>query len=205
MKNELIKTLIFATKTEAAPFINGLNLQKKTSLPFSVYNKKSLFIIISGIGKIKAALAVAYAVLNLKTDLTVNFGACGALDDKFERGEILSIEKIIDNASGIITYPAVLAKHKTASLLTTDRPIITKKKREKLAVYAPLVDMEGAGFMEACNLYKTRGYLFKIISDNNTDNSRQTIIEKITIAGNLLYNHVIEKKILTDANFRIMN
>ena len=69
--------------------------------PFKVYKivglQNECYAIISGIGKINAAMATTYIVLKYQVEKVVNFGVCGATLDAFLQDKVVCIDKVFNN------------------------------------------------------------------------------------------------------------
>ena len=65
MQKKPVICLVMATLLEAKPFVKGLSLKRISSKPFPVYSGGNITAVISGIGKANAAMATAYACLEL--------------------------------------------------------------------------------------------------------------------------------------------
>lgn len=197
------KVIIVATKIEALPFINGLKLKKESNKIFQIFSNNNLALIISGIGKASAALAVSYAVLKLDAQLLYNFGSCGALKNEFVEAQIFHVSKIIEldrpllNNKKRFIFPDKFESYAEAIVATQDHAVITKEERTKLSEYADIADMEAAGFSQACKLFNKKGYIFKIVSDTKSLESSSDIIENIKKVSISLYEYIASKKILT--------
>jgi len=177
-----------ATMLEAAPFIHGLSMVQETREPFPLYTSGDLALVISGIGKVNAALAAAHLIREKNISVLHNPGAAGALRDGINAGEIYHIKEIIDwDRPGLMKREIRkiaadrLEGFNEASLATLDRPVITRGERERVGQAAELVDMEGAGFIQACRVHKVKGYLWKIVSDTAEHEHDKDIIANIKL------------------------
>lgn len=178
--------VLMATMLEAAPFINGLGMTLEKREPFPVYAAGEVSLIISGIGKVNAALAAAHLIQEKNVALLHNPGAAGALREGISAREIFHITEIIDwdrpklvNREIRKILPDRLDGFHEATLATLDRPVITRGERQRVGEAAHLVDMEGAGFIQACRTYRVRGYLWKIVSDTTEHETDKDIIANI--------------------------
>jgi adenosylhomocysteine nucleosidase len=165
--------------------------------PFPVYKYESHYLIISGIGKINAGIAATYLMTKFKIDTMYNIGAAGAATESFRLGDILHINSVIDYSSSLdikskSLKPDTLSGHKSESLATCDIPIISAEDRAIVAQTASLIDMEGFAFVNACKIFKTKNYLFKIITDTPADNNEDEIISNIRNTRDLLYQFFMD-------------
>jgi len=172
MEKDSVIGLIFATMTEAKPFVQGMVLEKTENAPFSVFEKARIVLVISGIGKANAAMAAAYCCQTFQPALICNLGAAGATDDSFALGDILHITEAIEydrpelrSNKPHIHAPHILEGFPLAKVATQDTPVIDADKREEIASFAALVDMEAASVIQACRKFQTKCVIFKFVSD----------------------------------------
>ncbi|MCX7884734.1 MAG: nucleoside phosphorylase [Caloramator sp.] len=162
--------IVTALMLEASPLIEYYNLKKDMNINnYQVYKNEDITLIISGVGKIKAAMAAVYILSNFKCkkeDILVNIGFCGANSLKYNLGELIIINKIKDIDSGKDYYPDVyFGKNiKKETLCCSSKPIF---KGDYIDDNNILIDMESAGIMEAGQkfLYVHNTVILKIISD----------------------------------------
>lgn len=194
--------IVMATMLEASPFIKGLALKKIADKPFPVYSSDNLLLIVSGIGKVYAALAASMLIREYGVETILNIGAAGGLRLGFQTGEILHITEVIDydrpmliNKDIRILKPDILPGFKNASLATLDRPVITPEDRELVGRFADIIDMEGAGIIQACRKLGAEAYFWKMISDTAEHTKDADIISNIKTMIDVLYIYVLEKVI----------
>jgi adenosylhomocysteine nucleosidase len=170
MGQDSVSGLVFATLVEAKPFIENLALKETKIAPFPIYANGGLHLIISGIGKVNAAMAATYLIVHYRPGRIFNLGAAGAAETGFELGESYHIEKVVEpdrphlrTKTPYEHMPQVVAGFAPVILATQDRPVIDFEDRK--AVPAQLVDMEGAAVVAVCKRFQTPCYLFKFVSD----------------------------------------
>ncbi len=161
----LIQCALFC---EAKPLIRELGLTKIDLIDgFEVYRKSDTCLIISGIGKIKAAIA-ATALLSkleheIKHSVFINIGVCGA-SPKFELGAVVLPVSISSASIKRKFFPDLLLKHSfiEADMFTSDLAV-----GDPAELLADCVDMEGYGFYQAANYFlkTSQIYCLKIVSD----------------------------------------
>lgn len=185
--------IIMATKIEAEPFIEGLDLGSIDTQPVRLYGAGSLVLAISGIGKTAAAIATAALIERHRPSAVYNCGAAGAVNRELAVGAVFHINRIIEpdrphlkGDGPVVHTPDLLAGFATASLATRDRPVIDEADRTMTGKLADLVDMEGAAVAEACRAYSRQVYLFKIVSDTHGF-GREEIIASIKETRNRMY------------------
>jgi nucleoside phosphorylase len=164
--------IVTALPCEAAPLIEARRLKPVRGKPlferFQVSaSDEGTFVAVTGIGKLKSAAATAalYATLAVECEpLLVNIGIAGAAPDSCALGTPFIINKVRDVATNTRFYPDILVRHSLseAALETHDAPLSTPPSP------ATLVDMEGAGFMQAATLVAAPSEiaLVKVVSDH---------------------------------------
>ena len=178
MKSALIITSLMC---EATPLVDawGLKLSRNGALEdrFQLFHYHNLYLGISGIGKLRSAVATAALVPHLLAKhgsvVAVNIGIAGAPPSLAPVGTLALINKVRDVATNCRTYPDILLKHPAleCALDTHDHPVTTPPSTPSL------VDMEGAGFMQAATtlLSPSDVALLKVVSDH-CDGTRCTPI-----------------------------
>lgn len=168
-----IVNLVTALSCEARPFIDHYHLKKNHTIhQFNVFHNqhKSINLIISGIGNIKAATATCFLHMltqDLGSSCYLNIGICGGAEKLGQLGECFLIHKIIDNYTNRAWYPAsylLSSSLSSASLISYARP-------EQRYLEDSLSDMEASGFFEAANLLVSQEQIqvLKIISDQKSE------------------------------------
>jgi adenosylhomocysteine nucleosidase len=188
--------ILMATYMEAKPFIESKLFAPIEDKPFPVYKNETHYLIISGIGKINAGIASTYLMSRFKIDSMYNIGAAGAATDDFKTGDILHINTVIDYShfekESKSLKPDTLPNYKSEILATCDMPVISAEERTIVGQKAPLIDMEGFAFVYACKIFKTKSYLFKIITDTPADTTGDEIILNIRNTRDLLYQFFMD-------------
>ncbi|BCD60233.1 MULTISPECIES: hypothetical protein [unclassified Nitratiruptor] len=145
--------IIAATYTEIAPIIEKLDMKQIEKKPFSIYANQKHRIVISGIGKIKAAAALSYALVQKREEVcNIGYAAGESI------GSLFAIKKVIDIDSDKVFHidtPPILPK---TSCTTFSKPVHIKQKT--------LADMEASAIVETAKLFKTPVYIIKLVSDN---------------------------------------
>lgn len=169
-----------ALACEARPIIDFYRLKRDlSSSVFNLYRHKELPItlIISGVGKIKMAAAVAYTHQHLQLDEKthyINLGIAGSAT--LPLGDLIVAQKIIDQANGKHYFPFIAKEfpHYLADVVTWDAPTINYPA-------TGVVDMEAAAFFVSAGLFVTQEYLsvIKIVSDNKIHAVNQVNKEKV--------------------------
>ncbi len=194
------KGIVIATMIEAAPFIKGLSLEQIMKKPFTIFSNDDYLLIISGIGKVYAALAAGFLIREYALVTLYNVGAAGGLREGISAGDIFHVSEVIDfdrpklkNSEIRKMKPDINDGYRYASLVTLDRPVITVEDRNVMGRYADIVDMEGAGFLQGCRVFSAKGYIWKIVSDTVEDDKDTDIISNIKKLANSLFLFINEK------------
>ncbi len=132
-----------------------------------VYASRECRLVISGIGKVRAAASVG-SMFGQQPDqphVAVNMGCCASPNTKFKIGTVFAINHVRDAASGrCFGFEMLLDFGLPESALTTvDRPADRTSANE----LPTLIDMEGSAFAEAAGLFLPphRILCFKVVSD----------------------------------------
>lgn len=186
--------IVMATKIEANPFITGLELEQITQKPFPVYSSDEFILIISGIGKVYAALSTGVLIREHGVTKLINAGAAGGLRHGFTTGDILHISEVTDydrpkliNKELRRMTPDILPGFRNASLATLDRPVLSPEDRNSVGELADIIDMEGAGFLQACRTFGAEAYIWKLVSDTAEHDKDSDIVSNIKKMINKLY------------------
>lgn len=167
---------------EASPFIKNLNLKKDSKInKFEIFKNDEIILIITGVGKIKAAIAVSYLLSKYEpcaSDLFINVGICGAKKD-MTIGNAYICNRIIENDTKKTFYPDMLFKHpfKEADVETCSNIVNSDKKLE-----GQLIDMEASGIYQAALVFFETHQIFfiKIASDYlEAKNLSQAVVIKL--------------------------
>ena len=177
--------LVTALKLEAEPLISFFSLKKDSNTSaFSLYSNENIKLIISGTGKIRAALAAGFLLSgcnknDLSNVLLVNIGICGSSDNR--TGDLFSVHKVHDADSKRDYYPEIFPWLKSKNQIVKHSESVSfSQSREITCVSTPagesnrnlsndkmLFDMESSGIMEAAAkfLESQQVLLLKVVSD----------------------------------------
>ena len=155
--------LVAALQAEARPLIAHYKLEAIQGQAFRLYTGDGLRLIVSGIGKVAAAGAVAYqcALLDNSPAAWLNVGIAGHANK--EVGSALLAHKITDTTNDKTFYPIF-----TAAPACPTSPLYTVDQAETTYATDCAYDMEASAFFETAQRF-TSGELvhcLKIISDN---------------------------------------
>jgi len=167
MRNVVIIT---ALMPEAAPLIEAWGLKPLRGDPllerFQTHHADGIHLAVSGIGKLKSATCTSTVLSRIpqhEEPIAVNIGIAGAVPTVGARGELILVNKVRDIATNTRFYPDIIIKHSLVegSLETHDTPVTQG------CSVPGLVDMEGAGFMQAATtlVAPSSVLMLKVISD----------------------------------------
>ncbi len=165
--------IVIALPCEAKFIIQTLNLKKDVAEhTFEIYHNqdKTLCLIVSGIGKINAAIATTYIAqyANVKQQGFINIGIAAG---PYEIGIMFLAHKLYDPIINKTFYPKInfLKNYPSRSLETIEIP-------NSDYLMEKMIDMEAYGFYQAAIKFTTQEFIqvIKIISDNSTE-TRQKI------------------------------
>jgi adenosylhomocysteine nucleosidase len=104
--------IVTALHSEAQPLIQHFGLKKDprfTLLEF--FQNDHVALVVSGIGKVRSAIATTLLLNQNAGGIAVNFGVCGSPEKKNNIGDLFLVNKITDHASGREYFPDVIYKH----------------------------------------------------------------------------------------------
>lgn len=168
--------IVYATAAEADPFLTVADARKTADSPFPCFSAPAIpaLILVSGMGKVAAALAAQALILVYRVERIVGAGICGALTDPPAAvpGRVYRIVHISEGepGPGIPGDPPPLADDlfsdlPGADLVTRERPVFDPELRRRLASFGDLVDMEGAAVARVAALYGRPCSMIKGVTD----------------------------------------
>jgi nucleoside phosphorylase len=181
---------------EAHPFIEGMRLEQAAERPFRTYRGGVYTLIVSGIGKVNAALASAALIREHNAQCVFNAGSAGALSPFLKLGDIRHISAVYEYdrrpQKGLPRRTGIMPGHAEAVLATADVPALSAEERQAAGRFADLADMEGAAVVRACGKYGIKAFLFKAVSDTS-DTAAGDIIGNIEKVSLELFQYFEEK------------
>jgi nucleoside phosphorylase len=139
-------------------------------------------VVLTGIGKVAAAIAVSRAIVERRPSRVLNVGTAGALRDGLEGihrvGRV--IEHDVDHAAlgaligEDLVGEVVLDLDEPITLATGDAFVADERVRAGLAVRADLVDMEGYAVARACEAAGVPCELVKVVSDTASEGAARS-------------------------------
>lgn len=176
---------------EAQPFITIYSLkQLHEHTKFQVFANDNVCLIITGVGELKASIAITYLLSN-KTigphDLFLNFGICGSIDSSITIGSSYIFHKLKDYATKKDLYPDMLLKLPFCEASLETCPLPVGNEIAPATVSESFVDMEAYAIMYAVTYYmQPHQVLFlKVVSDHATTD-KKAVINKTEIQLKLL-------------------
>lgn len=162
--------IVCALACEAKPIISHFQLQLiENTSSFPLYANSSIYLIVSGVGKVQTAAAMGYLLGltgNPLHSAWLNVGIAGHASMALGSG--ILAHQIIDRASGRSYYPTFVIDRPvaTASVWTVEQPEI---HYEGTGVY----DMEASAFWSVASRFTTAELIhcYKVISDNRQSGS----------------------------------
>lgn len=161
-----MKLLVTALYDEAKPFIEVTRCKKVSGLGnLNYYANEEIGLLITGHGKVQAAIAVARFLQKKEAVQIVNVGVCGASDTSLPLGSVHVVNQVRDQATGRNYFPDRLygAPFPESSLITVDDGQ-SQEGAEKNSLY----DMEASGVYQAATQFVSadRVHFLKVISDH---------------------------------------
>lgn len=155
--------LAFALLPEAKPFIQKFSLALFQDSPFRIYQKDSIYAIITGMGKENMTSAISYfsGLFSREKITFINIGFAG--HKSHAMGKVFLCEKVLDAASNLSYYPSFFFPWKKAT-----ETLCTIEHIESSYPTSMLYDQEGSAFFRTAKSFTEleKIHLLKVISDN---------------------------------------
>lgn len=148
-------------------------------------------VLLTGIGKVAAATAVASAIERRRPRSVLNVGTAGALRDGLAGthriGRVLEHDLDHDALAALIGEPVpgeiVLDPTAPTVLATGDAFVQDSHVRASLAVRAHLVDMEGFAVARACEAAGVPCSMIKVVSDDASAGAAQAWVDQVAVTA----------------------
>lgn len=142
-------------------------------------------VLITGVGKVRAAVTVATLLASARPAYVVNLGTAGGLhpglEGVHEVGTVVQHDFDDEGVAAVVGHhfggPIVLGDGPT--LATGDRFVSGGPLREALLQHAELVDMEGYAVAAACMAAEVPVRLVKLVSDDAGDDAGRTWADSV--------------------------
>lgn len=151
-------------------------------------------ILVTGIGKVNAAIAVSTILGSHRPSSIVNLGTAGALRDGVTGTHVIGtvLQHDLDDAAifdllGMhVAEPIALTSDSATVLATGDRFISSPEVRDQLAQEAHLVDMEGYAVARAARTMGVTAMLVKEVSDQAGEQAARSWTETLDACAEAL-------------------
>jgi adenosylhomocysteine nucleosidase len=168
--------IVFATEAEALPFLELGGFKEVVSAPLRLLasHRIAYRVVISGMGKVAAALATQWMIAECRPLRLVHAGICGALGDPaaIRPGTVFRVTSASEGFPG----PGIPSDSRecahdlwrnlpAAALVTVERPVFDDGLRAELRRFGDLVDMEGAVVARVADLYGLPCSILKGVTD----------------------------------------
>jgi adenosylhomocysteine nucleosidase len=186
--------IVYATRREADPFLGRIDAESLTSRPFLLFRGRAAgmrpcIAVISGMGKVAAAMAAVHLVLDRRVSFLINAGLCGRLsvNQRWDVGDLLRIGSAVEGdcdrfgrgEAPVDCDRRWFGRLNAARLVTCDRPVFDPAWRAHLAESGELADMEGAAVARVAGLYGIPCAMVKGISDAADESGRRELADNI--------------------------
>ena len=203
--------IIYATRREADPFLiktgaKPLAGQPLVTFQMVVETHRPCIAVISGMGKVAAAMAATHLVLVHHVSLLVSAGLCGRLDmdNRWSVGDLIRIDSAVEGdcdrfgraEQAVACDARWFSELKPARLVTNDRPVFDAAWRGQLAGIGELADMEGAAVARVARLYGIPCAMIKGISDSADESGRRDLASHINWVSGRIADGLIHELLL---------
>ncbi len=133
---------------ETQSIIKYLNLKKTTDRPFETYQN----------GEVHHVILLKDTLKDLNhNDYAINIGICGSLNNKFNVGDLVLVNKVVDYERKRKYYTDILVKHnlKEGSIQSIDTLNVDYEFEEDL------VDMESSAFFQIASKFLKKSTIRK--------------------------------------------
>ena len=142
-------------------------------------------VVLTGIGKVSAALSVTKAIAERRPSFVLNVGTAGALHDDLEGAFTIGrvVEHDLDHRflRGLTGEDSVgevvLDPDEPITLATGDAFVSHPDLRAELATRAHLVDMEGFAVARACQVAGVPCRMVKVVSDTASEEAARSWVD----------------------------
>jgi len=158
-------------------------------------------VVLTGIGKVAAAVAVSRAIAERQPSLVLNVGTAGALRDGLEG--VHRIGRVIEHDVDHVALGALIGEDLRGEvvidpaepwvLATGDAFIADDAVRAALAERAHLVDMEGYAIARACEAAGVSLEMVKVVSDTASDDAASSWQEQADRTARIIAEVVAER------------
>ena len=171
--------LVVALRAEARPFVEALSLEATPAgeAPFPLFVGRRARLVVSGVGRVRAAAATAYLEGRFPEQALVWGNVGVAAHRELPLGTAVVAHKVVEEASSRTWYPTLIVEPElpTATVCTVDRPVAR-------ATDDSLYEMEAAGFAATAVRCVTseRLVVVKVVSDHGVESPRELDRGRVT-------------------------
>lgn len=194
--------ILYATLPEARPFLERTGAQQTGDRPFSLYSlpKPAALVMVSGMGKVAAALAAQTLIREKNCDRLISAGVCGILVDSpaLVPGQVMRVTEASEGppGPGIWGGSVYCTDNRwpdlpTARLVTVERPVFDAQLRRRLSQWGELVDMEGAVVARVAGLYGATCAMIKGITDTADDGQQNVLHRNLAAVSDAIAAHLV--------------
>lgn len=171
------------------------------ALPQEAAHLDGADVLLTGIGKVSAAVAVSAAIAERRPSSVLNVGSAGALHDHMEGIHRIGrvVEHDVDHAAlgaligEDLSGEIVLDADEPTVLATGDAFVADMAVREVLAQRAHLVDMEGYAVARACAHAGVPCEMVKVVSDTASEGAARSWQEQMDLTARAIASVVAER------------
>jgi 4-hydroxybenzoate polyprenyltransferase len=178
--------LIFATRREAEPLLQRFRTRAVDGAELPLFElvgsdgKVSSLLVIAGIGPDAGARAARYLIETWQITRIVNAGICGAASDAVAVGTVLRVDQTrLEDEQPTPCASSAWAELPGARLTTCQQPVFDAERRQEIARWGELVDMEGAAIVSTCRQLGIPAHLIKGVSDRADAAGKRAVEENI--------------------------
>ncbi|MEJ2474559.1 MAG: hypothetical protein P8Y74_11815 [Desulfobacterales bacterium] len=188
--------ILYATLPEARPFLKKTGAQQTGDGPFPFFRlpHSAAVVMVSGMGKVAAALAAQTLIREKGCDQLINAGICGILVDSpvLAPGQVMRVTEASEGPPGPgVRGGSVYCTDPAARLVTVERPVFDAHLRRRLSQWGELVDMEGAVVARVAGLYGATCAMIKGITDMADDGQRTDLHRNLAAVSDTIAAHLM--------------
>ena len=172
--------VLMATRMEAQPLLDRVAARKVSGRPFKTYEyppaagRPGGTIVVSGMGKRRAARAAEYLIAECGAAAVYSVGICGSLTDKLPSGSLIRVSAVVDGDEVLAGRSAEelacvsedrWAELPAARLASVAVPVFEAGRRQTLSARADVVDMEARAVAEVCRRHGVPIFALKGVTD----------------------------------------
>lgn len=158
-------------------------------------------LVLTGVGKVNAAIGMYQAILAHNPDLVINYGTAGAVSDLVGLHRVEHFIQVdmdvraLDFPRGVTPFSDESLPEKKGLVLGTGDSFVTDVERQLqgLTVQVDLVDMEAYALNKVCQHHKVAFESYKFVSDSADDAAAQEWANSVKDGAHLFAELLINK------------